>query len=266
MRIDRYLVENKYFSSREKAVSAIKEGRIILNDKVIIKPSLNIKNDDNSIKINILPCEKEYVSRGGKKLEHAVFEFQLNLKDKVVLDIGSSTGGFTDCSLHFGARKVCAIDVGTKQMDEKLSLNEKVYLKENFNLKNLKFETFNEVFDYIVTDVSFISLKHVFPIVNAVSCDKTIFIALIKPQFETENSFLNKNGVIKNEDVHIDVINKIISYANENNFQLNDLTYSPIKGKKEGNIEFLAKFSHYHSSKKINISDIVSTAHKDLNK
>lgn len=263
IRIDKYLVENKYFDSREKAITAIKEGKVKVNGIAITRPSFSIKNDIN---IEIISTGNTYVSRGGKKLEFAINEFNLDFDNKIVLDIGSSTGGFTDCSLQFGAKKVCAIDVGTEQMDKKLSLNEKVVLKENFNLKNLKRDTFTETFDYIVTDVSFISLKHVFPIVNDISNDNTIFIALIKPQFETESLYLNNNGVIKNEEIHVSVINKVISYANEYNFRLNGLTYSPIKGKKEGNIEFLAQFSRNISAENINIKDIVLKAHKALNK
>lgn len=263
MRIDKYLVENKYFNSREKAITAIKDGKIKVDGIIILKPSFSVKKDIN---IEIISEGNTYVSRGGKKLEHAITEFNLDFSNKVVLDIGSSTGGFTDCSLQFGAKKVCAIDVGTEQMERQLSLNEKVYLKENFNLKNLTRDTFHEEFDYIVTDVSFISLKHVFPVVNDISSNKTIFIALIKPQFETESLYLNNNGVIKGEEIHISVINKVISYANKYNFRLNGLTYSPIKGKKEGNIEFLAKFSRDISLENINIKDIVHKAHLNLHK
>jgi len=134
-------------------------------------------------------------------------------------------------------------------------------LKENFNLKDLKKDTFNLDFDFIVTDVSFISLKHVFPVVNDISNKNTMFIALIKPQFETENKYLNNNGVVKDPNVHKLVINKVIEYANSNDFYLNNLTFSPIKGKKEGNIEFLALFSHHKNENNISINDVVNEAH-----
>lgn len=261
MRFDRYLVENKYFNTRTKALVAIKEGKVLVNDKVIIKPSFEIKNDVNII---IRHDELEYVSRGGKKLEHAIKYFSLNFDGKIVLDIGSSTGGFTDCSLKFGAKKVCAIDVGTQQMVDELVNNPKVCVKENFNLKNLEKNTFNISFDFIVTDVSFISLKHVFPVVDDVANENTVFIALIKPQFETENQFINSNGVIKDKFAHIKVIENVIKYAEENNFYLNDLTFSPIKGKKEGNIEFLGLFTRHNKNKDINIIEIVENSHKEL--
>lgn len=263
MRFDRYLVENKYYSTREKAIVAIKEGKVFLNNKVVKKPSFDVNLDIN-LSITIVHDGNEYVSRGGKKLEHAIKYFNLDFNNKVILDIGSSTGGFTDCALKFGAKKVCAIDVGTKQMVDELANNDKVVLKENFNLKDLKIETFNENFDFIATDVSFISLKHVFPVVNLISNENTMFISLIKPQFETDNQFINNNGVIKDKIVHINVIKKVVNYARENNFYLNNITFSPIKGKKEGNIEFLALFSHTKIDKEFNIEEIVDKAHANL--
>lgn len=261
MRFDRFLVENKYFSSREKAITAIKDGKVLVNKKVINKPSFDIKEE---VIIKIINDEHTFVSRGGKKLEHAIKCFHLDFCNKNILDIGSSTGGFTDCSLQYGAKLVCAIDVGTDQMVKSLANNPLVKLKENFNLRDLKRTTFNETFDFIVTDVSFISLKYVFPVVNDLSNEKTIFLALIKPQFETENQFINSNGVIKDKKVHLMVINKVINYAIENNFYLNNLTFSPIKGKKEGNIEFLALFSRFSNDITLNVEDIVNEAHANL--
>ena len=258
MRIDRFLVDNKYFNTREKAKVAIKENKVLVNNNVVNKPSFDINEDDI---ITIINDEISYVSRGGFKLEHAIIEFKLDFSNKIVLDIGSSTGGFTDCSLKHNASKVCAIDVGTNQMDHDLASNSNVILKENFNLKDLKKDTFNLDFDFIVTDVSFISLKHVFPVVNDISNENTMFIALIKPQFETENKYLNNNGVVKDPNVHELVINKVIEYANSNDFYLNNLTFSPIKGKKEGNIEYLALFSHHKNENYISINDVVNEAH-----
>ena len=241
MRLDNYLINKNYFQTRNKAQQAIKTNRIIVNGKVITKNGYEVSELD---KIEIIPIEYEFVSRGGYKLLKAIKEFNLDFNDKVVIDLGASTGGFTDCSLKFNAKKVYAIDVGTDQLD----INPDNYLD----------------IDYIVMDVSFISVsKLIFKLKELLKEDVKL-ILLIKPQFEAMNENINKNGVVKNKDVHINIINKIKEEFLNESIYLNNLTYSPLKGEKSGNIEYLALFSLNNLNNNINIKEIVDEAYNKI--
>ncbi len=179
MRIDQYLVINKYFTSRTKAKEEIKNGHVYVNDKQILSPNYDYTNGIIKI-INQMP----YVSRGGLKLEKAINYFNLDFNDKVILDIGASTGGFTDCALKHGARKVYAVDVGTSQLDEGLKNNPKVVSQENTNILDAKI---NEKVDILVMDVSFVSIKHLLDALLRFLDDDNYLVCLIKPQFEVGN-------------------------------------------------------------------------------
>lgn len=248
MRLDLYLLENNYFDSRTKARNAIESEAVMVNGKIIKKASFEV---DNTIKIEIIKDTNPYVSRGGLKLEAAINEFHLDFKDKIVLDIGSSTGGFTDCSLKHGAKLVYAVDVGTNQLDNSLRNREDVVLFEQTNI--LDVGGFDVAFDYIVMDVSFISINKILPAINRFLTENTIFICLIKPQFEVGKIYL-KNGIVKDRTTHISVLNKIIKELSEYNLGIVKLINSPILGG-SGNKEFLACIKK-NTPSKVNILEV----------
>ena len=197
MRLDQYLVINNYFESRNKAQMAIENNSIMVNDKIINKSNYNVLDTDI---IKILDNTLKYVSRAGLKLEHAIKEFNLDLSNKVILDIGASTGGFIDCSIQNGAKLVYAVDVGTNQLHEKLRNNPKIVSYENTNI--LDFDITNlEKIDFIVMDVSFVSIEYLLPKINEFITDNNQFICLIKPQFEVGNIKI-KNGIVKDKNMH----------------------------------------------------------------
>lgn len=247
-RLDKELVNHGYVETRTKAQELISSGGVMINGKVQTKVSFAVSETDE-IKITDTDVLK-YVSRGGFKLEKAIDVFKLDVKDKVVMDIGSSTGGFTDCVLQNGAKKVIAIDVGTDVMHKSLRSDPRVELHENTNIKDLKHEKFLNI-DLIVCDVSFVSLETIVEKVNSVNVQVDM-ICLIKPQFECGKEIATKyGGVIKSKTVHKDVLNKVIKFFNKNNFYLKGLDFSPIKGG-DGNIEYISCFSN-ETDKNINI-------------
>ena len=240
-RLDVYLVKKGFYETRNKAQSAIGSKDIKVNGTII--DSSSFKVEENCI-IEIVSNSLPYVSRGGLKLEKAIKEFDVDLKDKVVLDIGASTGGFTDCSLQNGASKVIALDVGENQLHSSLINNDKVISMEKTNFRNINIEEFKKYnIDVIVTDVSFISLSYIFENASKIIDKDKSMVALIKPQFETNKKEHNKNGVVNNPKIHFEVINNVASYANKYELYLNKLTYSPIRGDKSGNIEYLGLFT-----------------------
>lgn len=264
IRLDVYLHDNGYFESREKARICIMEGKVFVNNQKEDKPGTLIKDDANVI----VKGEKlKYVSRGGYKLEKAINEFNINLQNKICIDIGSSTGGFTDCMLQNEAKKVFAIDCGTNQLDYKLRLNEKVIVMENTNARYIDEKTINnELVDFISVDVSFISLSKIFPVIYKLLKENGDCICLIKPQFEAGRELVEKNGVVKNINTHITVIKNITNYANENNLHIININYSPIKGP-AGNIEYLIHIKKNLNEEIItneNIENITKEAHKNL--
>lgn len=233
-RLDSILVTKGYFKSRAKAKYAIDSGNIYVNNIQITKSSKLISEEDN---IEVRGETLKYVSRGGLKLEKAVNVFEINLNNKICIDIGASTGGFTDVMLQNGAKKVYSVDVGHDQLDEKLINNEKVINLEGTNIKDIDVKDFNTI-DFISTDVSFISIVQVIPKIYELLKIKGDAVILIKPQFEVGKQNLNKNGVVKDIKIHKKILESIIEQINKMGFEILNLDYSPIKGP-AGNIEYL---------------------------
>lgn len=206
MRIDKHLAEK--FGSRTKASEAIGSGRVLVNGKRI-SPSYEVRDED---KIEIIAADESFVSAGGYKLSKAIKEFGFEVKDKVFADIGASTGGFTDCLLQNGAKKIYCIDVGENQLDKSL-ICDKTVLIDNFNARYLNRELFSEKLDCVVIDVSFISLTYILNAVSDILAEGATVLALIKPQFECDNRNVGKNGIVKNAEQHKKVITKIIDYS-----------------------------------------------------
>ena len=253
-RLDVFLVNNGYYPSREKASQAIKKGIVEVDGKIVLKPSTPTTLE---AKINILEVMLPYVSWGGMKLERAIKYFNLDFKNSVVLDIGSSTGGFTDCALQHGARMVYAVDVGTDQLDQKLRSDFRVHSYENTNICD-----FNEnvKFNYLVMDVSFVSITKIIPSLLKFLDDDNYLVCLFKPQFEVGKIKI-KNGVVKDPKIHKNVIKMLIDFIKEMGLYVNDLTYSTQKGK-SGNIEYLALVSRKNYSKSYNIDKVIEESHK----
>jgi len=232
-RIDRLLVERGLAESPEKAYAVIMAGRVMAEGHVIDKPGAEIKTD---VEITIVE-QSPYVSRGGIKLEGALSYFDIDCAGKVAVDIGASTGGFTDCLLKKGAQKVFAVDVGKGLLDWSLRNDKRVVVLEGNNIRHLEFKDIGEKVDIAVIDVSFISLVKVIPKTREFIKDKGIVLALIKPQFEAEKAEVGEKGVIKDPEIHKKVIEKIKTFSKGLGFMVKDISESAIKGAK-GNKEF----------------------------
>lgn len=257
-RIDVLLVEQGFFDSREKAKRAIMAGIVHNDHEIIDKPGTKVPEDmELFVKGSIMP----YVSRGGLKLEKALKVFDIDMNDRIMVDIGSSTGGFTDCALQNNAKLVYAVDVGTNQLVWKLRNDPRVIVKEKTNFRYATPELFENGLPNIASiDVSFISLKIILePLQDILSTGDDI-VALIKPQFEAGKDDVGKKGIVKDKAVHKRVIENVIEYANNYNFYLKGLTFSPITGG-EGNIEFLAHFKVNDIQEEIDIDSVVEEAH-----
>lgn len=240
MRLDLFLVENKYAETRSKASQLIKNGKVTVNARPVSKNGFEVKDTDQ---VKVLENDVlEYVSRGGHKLEKALQVFHVDFQDKVICDIGSSTGGFTDCSSKNGAKKVYAIDVGTSQLHPSLRNNPKVVVLENTNFRYVTSSIFQEKIDYYVCDVSFISVRVILETLLSFKEDFTILL-LFKPQFEVGPDRLNKNGVVRKKEFLIDALNHFKEYLRTKSLHILGVSYSPILGNKEGNIEFLFEIS-----------------------
>ena len=242
-RLDLILVEQELLETREKAKREIMAGNVIVNEQVVTKAGTMFKDDDD---LNIRIRNKlKYVSRGGLKLEKAIKTWNLDFKDKLVLDIGASTGGFTDCALQSGAKYVYSVDVGKKQLDWKLRNDERVFSIEEMHIKDLEEKDINnKKVDFIVIDVSFISLTKVIPYFEKFLAENGKIVMLVKPQFEVGREKIGRNGVVENEEYHDEAIKKVISFSKECGYELIGVEDSPIRGAK-GNKEFLMllKFS-----------------------
>lgn len=256
IRLDKFLIENNLVPTRTKAKELIENGNVLVEGDVKTKPSFLIVED---AKIDILENEiLKYVSRGGLKLEKALKVFNVSVKDKVVMDIGSSTGGFTDCCLQQGAKKVICIDVGTNVMNENLRKDKRIELHENTNFKDVAHELFLNV-DLFVADVSFISLSHIIEKIYEQNV-KADIITLIKPQFECGIAVAKKyNGVIKSKTEHKKVLKQVIETFKKCGYFVQNLDFSPIKGG-DGNIEYLAYFSNRRSEKTQDLNKTVNFA------
>ena len=255
-RIDIELVKRGIFETRNKAQNEIKNKIVYCNNVCITKPSFDVTDTDI---IEIKGEKLKYVSRGGLKLEKAIKEFNINLNDKILIDIGSSTGGFSDCAIQNGIKKVYAIDVGTNQFDKNLRQNNKINLYENTDFRNIDNNIVNDA-NIASIDVSFISVTKLINKLKELTNLKEI-ICLIKPQFECGKEISDKyKGVPLNKEVHKNVIEIVINNFKENNYYINGLTSSPIKGG-NGNIEYLAYFTKDNESK-IDIQKIINEAFK----
>ncbi|WP_288301133.1 TlyA family RNA methyltransferase [uncultured Veillonella sp.] len=238
-RLDVLLVNRGLFESREKAKTAIMAGQIFIGTVCVDKAGTKVAIDaDIHVKGNTLP----YVSRGGLKLEKALSMYPIDLTDAVMVDIGASTGGFTDCALQNGAQKVFAIDVGYNQLAWKLRQDSRVINMEKQNIRTVTPEQLGELSDFISIDVAFISLDKVLPVAVTLLKDSGSLVALIKPQFEAGREKVGKGGIVRDEAVHKEVLDRILHVAEDAGLYLHGLTYSPIKGT-EGNIEFLGFFT-----------------------
>lgn len=258
-RLDVIIFEKGLSKSRSNSKDLIKNGLVSVNGKVCQKPSFVVSDEDE---IKVSESANLFVGRGGLKLSKAIDEFSVNLKNTVCLDIGASTGGFTDCMLKNGAKKVYAVDVGEGQLDKSLCIDERVINLEKTNIKDIPAGYFSDYIDFISIDVSFISLKQVLPKARELISDNGEIIALIKPQFEAGKKNLNKNGVVKDIKTHKAVLNDIVSFS-ENYFSVCGLTFSPI-ARKDGNIEYLIYLKKGENSLVKDISDIVDKAFKEV--
>ena len=256
-RVDVLCVEQGLFDSREKAKRGIMAGLVHDEHDRLDKPGTKIPSDT---KLYIKGKKMPYVSRGGLKLEKAIDYFHLDLNHLTMLDIGSSTGGFCDCALQHGASYIYAVDVGTNQLNWKIRSDERVCVKENTNFRYASSDMFDKVIDFASIDVSFISLKHIFPPLSEIIKDQGIIVALIKPQFEARKEQVGKHGIIKDQTVHKEVIEKVIEYGRLNHIYIQDLTYSPITGG-EGNIEFLGLFKNNGHLIDIDVDSLIEEAH-----
>lgn len=235
IRLDVAVFEQGYASSREKAKAVIMAGQVYVNNQKVDKAGTQISPDD---KLEVRGNSLKYVSRGGLKLEKAMKEFPITLEGKICMDVGASTGGFTDCMLQNGAKKVYSIDVGYGQLAWKLRTDERVVNLERTNFRYVTKEQVPDLIDFSSVDVSFISLKHILPVLNTLLCDSGQAVCLIKPQFEAGREKVGKKGVVRDLAVHLEVVQRIINLALENGFSVKGLQFSPIKGP-EGNIEYL---------------------------
>ena len=234
-RLDVLLTERGFFDSREKAKAVIMAGEVFVNGQREDKAGSKF---DREAEIEVKGKILKYVSRGGLKLEKAVEVYGLDLMDKTCIDIGSSTGGFTDCMLQNGAAKVYAIDVGTNQLAWKLREDKRVVSMEKTNIRYVTEEDIPEKADFASVDVSFISLTKVLPAAVNLLKDEAYMVCLIKPQFEAGREKVGKKGVVRDFSVHKEVIELVINFAIGLNFFIKGLTFSPVKGP-EGNIEYL---------------------------
>lgn len=265
IRLDVAVFEAGYAPSREKAKAIIMAGQVYVNNQKVDKAGTEIKRDD---KLEVRGSALKYVSRGGLKLEKAMECFPIILNDKVCMDVGASTGGFTDCMLQNGAKKVYSIDVGYGQLAWKLRTDKRVVNLERTNFRYATREQVPDEIDFSSVDVSFISLYHILPVLNSLLANNGEAVCLIKPQFEAGKEKVGKKGVVRDLNVHLEVVKKIISLSVENGFSVLGLQFSPIKGP-EGNIEYLIylkKSDEPIVDKSVQPEILVNQSHTELDK
>ncbi|WP_027340049.1 TlyA family RNA methyltransferase [Halonatronum saccharophilum] len=265
-RLDVIVTKRGYFKSRSQAKRSIMAGLVYVDDQLVDKAGTKI---DTESAIRVKGQLHPYVSRGGLKLEKAIEVFDLDLANKVVVDIGASTGGFTDCSLQNGAKKVYAIDVGYNQLAWKLRSDHRVVSMEKTNARYLSLDDIGEAGDFGVVDVAFISLTKILGSLKGLLKENGEIIALIKPQFEAGPDKVGSNGVVKDDKVHKEVIYKVVDFAKDIDLNIIGLDYSPITGGKGHNIEYLAHFSRGEGSEEVDdlgakIDGVIKYAHKAL--
>lgn len=261
MRLDKYLFKKGWCESIAKAAALVMAGRVYVGGCRAESAGQSINEAaDVSIKE-----ENKYVSRGGLKLEKALQVFKLNLAGKVCMDIGASTGGFSDCMLQNGAAKVYAVDVAYGQLAWQLRCNSRVVNMERCNIRNITQKDIQEKIEFFSVDVSFISLRHIFAVLPGISTAKAEGVCLVKPQFEAKREQVGKNGVVKDKAVHAQVIQKVAQNAQAAGFDVKNIDYSPITGPK-GNIEFLMHLQKQSPAVAAlpDVLPLVNAAHKSL--
>ena len=263
-RLDVLLVSRGLAPSREKAKVVIMAGDVYVNGQKEDKAgdTCDPETSDIEVRSNTL----KYVSRGGLKLEKALAVFPIDLEGRICMDIGASTGGFTDCMLQNGAALVYSIDVGHGQLDWKLRNDERVVCMEKTNFRYLEADAIEKAPDFASCDVSFISLDKILPVANKLLKPDGNMVTLIKPQFEAGRDKVGKKGVVRDPDVHIEVVNRIITVAKDSGFNILALDYSPIKGP-EGNIEYLLWLGmpeYSATPTEVDVNDTVAKAHSAL--
>ena len=263
-RADVALVHRGLYPSREKAQAAIMAGQVYLGERKILKASDPVLPEEEIV---LRRPAVEYVSRGALKLEKAIRVFQADFQDRVVLDIGASTGGFTDVSLQSGARHVYSVDVGYGQLDWKLRNDPRVTVMERCNARYLQADQFPEKPEITVMDVSFISIRLILPVAAQIMGENGVFYTLIKPQFEAGRNKVGKKGVVREAETHEEVLTQIVSFTETFGWRTLRLDYSPITGP-EGNIEFLAEIRPRRGEEALisreEIHALVAEAHRQM--
>ena len=259
MRFDLLIATRGLTQSREAAKSAILEGFAFVDGKCVRKPSTDVPE---AAEIEIRGESRKFVSRGGYKLEHALDFFEIGVCGHVCLDLGASTGGFTDCLLQRGAALVYAVDVGHGQLDATLSLDDRVVAIEGVNARDLRPELLGDAPSFATVDLSFISLALVLPALRGVMLPEGVAICLVKPQFEAGRGNVGKNGIVRDEKTHIRVLEEFVQNAQISGFAVRGITYSPMRGG-GGNLEFLAYLAG-DGNVQINIRDVIKSAHADV--
>ena len=265
LRLDVAVYERGFAETREKAKAMIMAGSVYLNGQKALKGGVNIKETDV---IEVRGAVNPFVSRGGLKLDKAMKSFDLDLTGNICMDIGASTGGFTDCMLANGAKKVYAIDVGYGQLAWKLRCDERVVNLERTNFRYVTREQVPDETDFASVDVSFISLKLILPVMHTLLKDGGRAVCLIKPQFEAGKENIGKKGVVRDKSVHEAVVENITSFAAENGFKVIDVDFSPIKGP-EGNIEYLMFIEKTENGEMLwkgSVNELVERSHENLDK
>ena len=260
-RLDVLLVEKNIISSREKAKACIMEGKVYVDGQKVDKAGEKVNSDAN---IEYRGDTLKYVSRGGLKLEKAMNEYDISLENKVCMDIGASTGGFTDCMLQNGACKVFSVDVGYGQFAWKLRTDERVVCMERTNIRYVTPDDIGELLDFASIDVSFISLKKIMPATLNLLKESGEVVALIKPQFEAGREKVGKKGVVREKETHKEVVYGIVDYLLEQDLNVLGVNYSPIKGP-EGNREYLVYFTKDKAKisefKREDVESVVEASH-----
>ncbi len=265
-RLDILMMERNLAASREKARAVIMSGDVYVNG--VREDKAGTMFDPDKAEIEVRGPALAYVSRGGLKLEKAIKVFGPDLSRKVCMDIGASTGGFTDCMLQNGAKRVYAVDVGHGQLDWKLRTDPRVICMEKTNFRYFTPDMVPEKIEFAASDVSFISLQKILGPARDVLADEGYMVCLIKPQFEAGRAQVGKKGVVRDPDVHTDVINTVMGFAASLHFRIMGLDFSPVRGP-EGNIEYLLYLrkepdSFVQNNADINAEDVVGRAHRAL--
>ncbi len=259
-RLDVLIFEKQLTDSREKAKALIMAGVVFVDGQKADKAGEQYLDN---VEIEVRSNPIKYVSRGGLKLEKAIELWGIDLKQKICVDIGASTGGFSDCMLQNDAKKVYAVDVGYGQLAWKIRSDERVTVLDRTNARYLSPEIISEPIEFFSVDVSFISLKLILPAIKSIVSNQGFGICLIKPQFEAGKGKVGKNGVVREKSDHIEVIQNVFTYITDNSFYVQNLSFSPIKGP-EGNIEYLVLISKMECLDEVDINKIVDLAHDDL--